>query len=96
MRLRVMTRLPSIRELFPESFLARASISSATPAPPKPYHRHRMSPYQTMMLENVFCFTHYPDNLMRRRLASVLDLPLRTVQIWFQNKRQKLRPCQAI
>ncbi|KAJ9065815.1 hypothetical protein DSO57_1015643 [Entomophthora muscae] len=103
-----MSRLPSIRELFSDSFLlsngihlenTRASITFSSPAPQhsansfeiKPYQRHRMSPYQTLILEGVYCQTSYPSNSLRRRLAAELNLTPRMIQVWFQNKRQKLR-----
>ncbi|KAJ9065736.1 hypothetical protein DSO57_1016477 [Entomophthora muscae] len=117
-----MMNLPSIRELFPESFLQSAGIrftpsiaklhlSAAcnfSTSPPlgrrspddfsqpaiqgqRSYGRLRMSPSQIFVLDEVFRQTSFPSTFTRRRLAIQLNLTPRKVQVWFQNKRQKLR-----
>ncbi|KAJ9065729.1 Short stature homeobox protein 2 [Entomophthora muscae] len=107
-----MSKLPSIRELFSESFLRSAGIKLGQPShssantsspemksrinelPPikhKTCLRQRMTPHQTMLLEYVFRQTHFPASTTRHRLAVQLNLTPRKVQVWFQNKRQKLR-----
>ncbi|KAJ9050592.1 hypothetical protein DSO57_1013193 [Entomophthora muscae] len=102
-----MSRLPSIRELFSESFLLTNGIHFHTPnqtsTSPKstdytpvyftqnPQYHHRMSQYQRVILENVFHATRFPSNKTRHCLAIHLNLLPRKIQIWFQNKRQKIR-----
>jgi len=51
--------------------------------------RHKISAAQTQRLEAVLSECPFPDRDLRARLSAELDLPLRTVQVWFQNRRQR-------
>ncbi|KAJ1760118.1 Short stature homeobox protein 2 [Coemansia sp. RSA 1591] len=53
--------------------------------------RKRASPQQLEVLNKVFVSTSFPSTEMRNRLARDLSMTPRTVQIWFQNKRQASR-----
>lgn len=53
--------------------------------------RHRLLPHQTLTLEKVFYATAFPDRSCRIAIAKNLGLNPRKVQVWFQNKRQKIR-----
>ncbi|KAJ1835983.1 hypothetical protein LPJ63_000699 [Coemansia sp. RSA 2711] len=53
--------------------------------------RKRASPQQLEVLNKVFASTSFPSTEMRNRLARELGMTPRTVQIWFQNKRQASR-----
>lgn len=53
--------------------------------------RKRLDPSQLRVLEGVFEYTYFPSTELRRRLAQQLGLTPRTIQIWFQNKRQNWR-----
>lgn len=54
--------------------------------------RRRASPAQLQILSSVFDQTGgFPSTELRRQLAVQLGLTPRTVQIWFQNKRQSLK-----
>ncbi|KAJ1933715.1 hypothetical protein EC988_009030, partial [Linderina pennispora] len=53
--------------------------------------RHRLRPDQTRRLLEVFDKTTKPDSEMRKALGKQLDMAPRTVQIWFQNRRAKLK-----
>ncbi|KAJ9065738.1 hypothetical protein DSO57_1015642 [Entomophthora muscae] len=99
-----MQRLPGIRELFSESFLLSNGIRlessmshppSSCTSPPSAnvtlHQRHRMSPYQELLLGGIFRRTSYPSSSLRRRLAAQFDLDPRIIQVWFQNRRQKQR-----
>ncbi|KAI9296336.1 Lim3/4 [Neoconidiobolus thromboides FSU 785] len=57
------------------------------------YHqpRSRILPSQTLILNSVYKITEFPTRQMRHYLAKILGLPPRSVQIWFQNQRQKKR-----
>jgi hypothetical protein len=62
-----------------------------TPGPDEKSHRQRASPYQRSMLEQVMTFTCFPSTRLRKKLAELLGMNPRSVQIWFQNRRQKLQ-----
>ncbi|KAJ1898996.1 hypothetical protein LPJ66_002396 [Kickxella alabastrina] len=53
--------------------------------------RHRLRPDQTRRLMEVFQKTTKPDSEMRKVLGKQLDMTPRTVQIWFQNRRAKIK-----
>ncbi|KAJ1893152.1 hypothetical protein LPJ81_005422, partial [Coemansia sp. IMI 209127] len=68
-----------------------------TPASPEPNgdsankKRNRLRPEQTRRLMEVFERTPKPDSEMRKILGKQLEMTPRTVQIWFQNRRAKLK-----
>lgn len=53
--------------------------------------RKRLNPHQLFALETVFEETCFPSTDLRNRLGLHLGLSPRTIQIWFQNKRQSSR-----
>ncbi|ORX74070.1 Homeodomain-like protein, partial [Linderina pennispora] len=53
--------------------------------------RKRASPQQLQILNKVFAETSFPSTETRNQLAQQLQMTPRTVQIWFQNKRQAAR-----
>ncbi|CAG8569638.1 852_t:CDS:1 [Ambispora leptoticha] len=53
--------------------------------------RNVTSPYQSRVLRKVLAVTSFPSTEMREALASSLNMHPRTVQIWFQNQRQKAK-----
>ncbi|KAJ2787711.1 hypothetical protein GGI15_000482 [Coemansia interrupta] len=60
-------------------------------SPPIKGKRKRASPQQLEILNKVFSSTSFPPTDMRNSLARELGMTPRTVQIWFQNKRQASR-----
>ena len=55
------------------------------------HKRRRMDTRQLHVLESVFEYTYFPSTELRQELAQQLGLTSRTIQIWFQNKRQNWR-----
>ena len=53
--------------------------------------RKRATPEQLAVLNKVFSQTSFPSTEMRLQLGKQLGMKPRTVQIWFQNRRQALR-----
>lgn len=53
--------------------------------------RKRASPWQTQILERVFAQTAFPTSSLRAELGFELGMTSRSIQIWFQNKRQAVR-----
>ncbi|KAI9230824.1 MAG: hypothetical protein DHS80DRAFT_21063 [Piptocephalis tieghemiana] len=74
-----------------------SSSSPSIPIPPSSPHsssrprRRRANPQQLAILNQVFTHTFFPTSELRDQLALELGMSSRTVQIWFQNKRQQWR-----
>lgn len=62
------------------------------PIESKKRNRTIMSNSQSTFLRNFFKKTPFPDTSTREALARHLQMKPRTVQIWFQNMRQKNKP----
>ncbi|RKO89106.1 hypothetical protein BDK51DRAFT_40185 [Blyttiomyces helicus] len=62
-------------------------LAPGKPAPMKA-KRKRATPCQRDLLNEIFRNTRFPSTPVRERLAQVLDMSPRAIQIWFQNKRQ--------
>ncbi|GAB5591374.1 hypothetical protein Unana1_06274 [Umbelopsis nana] len=58
--------------------------------------RKRANAYQLDVLNRVFDQTFFPSTELRVELGKQLGMSPRTVQIWFQNKRQSIRTRQRI
>ena len=53
--------------------------------------RHRVTPHQLLELEKAFRINPRPDFVVRKQISDQLDMPLKSVSIWFQNRRAKQR-----
>ncbi|KAI9179943.1 hypothetical protein H9P43_005275 [Blastocladiella emersonii ATCC 22665] len=71
-----------------------AAAHSSTNAPKK-RPRTVLTPLQTCVLRRVLATTAFPSTQLRQILARELDLHPRTIQIWFQNQRQKFKASRA-
>jgi hypothetical protein len=56
--------------------------------------RNRATPEQVAVLESFFYATPCPNSKQREELAAQINMPERSVQIWFQNRRAKMRNMQ--
>ena len=56
----------------------------------------RANVYQLDVLNQVFEQTFFPSTELRAELGKQLGMSPRTVQIWFQNKRQSIRTRQRM
>ncbi|GMK57945.1 hypothetical protein CspeluHIS016_0407790 [Cutaneotrichosporon spelunceum] len=54
-------------------------------------HRRRTTPEQLRVLEHYFGINPRPDNQLREFLAGELGITKRNVQVWFQNRRAKIK-----
>jgi hypothetical protein len=75
------------------SFSSSSSSSSkqSDDLPPLKAKRRRASSKQLDVLNKVFDRTFFPSTQLRVELGRQLGMSPRTVQIWFQNKRQAIR-----
>ncbi|EOB14142.1 Homeobox protein HD-8 [Nosema bombycis CQ1] len=53
--------------------------------------KYRKSPLQVKILSEVFRLTGYPSTQTKLDLSLLIDLPIQTVQVWFQNERRSRR-----
>jgi len=57
-------------------------------------HRKRTTKAQLKVLEKTFENCPRPDSTMRKKLADQLSMTPRSVQVWFQNRRAKVKKQQ--
>ncbi|KAI9279847.1 hypothetical protein BY458DRAFT_501836 [Sporodiniella umbellata] len=67
------------------------SPNETEPEEPIKVKRKRASPWQLHKLNRIFEQTRFPSTELRIELGKSLGMSSRTVQIWFQNKRQSIR-----
>lgn len=53
--------------------------------------RTLMTPFQNKILRKVLAKTSFPSASLRNSLSQLLGISSRTIQIWFQNQRQKAK-----
>lgn len=76
------------------SYLPPALSHDARFYPLNPFeikHRRRTTKAQFRVLESTFCEIPKPNATLRKQISAQLDMPVRAVQIWFQNRRAKAK-----
>ncbi|EGF79602.1 hypothetical protein BATDEDRAFT_7426, partial [Batrachochytrium dendrobatidis JAM81] len=53
--------------------------------------RFRATKDQSHFLLNAFSTDPSPDSATRSLIAATIGMPVRTIQVWFQNRRSKMR-----
>lgn len=53
--------------------------------------RHRVTPHQLLELEKMFLVNSRPEFSVKKHTSDQLKMPLKSVSIWFQNRRAKQR-----
>ncbi|KAJ9048626.1 hypothetical protein DSO57_1033088 [Entomophthora muscae] len=76
-------RLPSLREL--------GLLPCPTPEAPQRQSRWKANTHQLNVLNQVFINNPFPSKDTRLLLSTSLKMHPRTLQIWFQNRRQTLK-----
>lgn len=71
------------------------SSSKKDPVEQERKKRKRVTEEQLTVLETIFATDKMPDQKLRLQLAQRLGMSSRRVQIWFQNKRAKLKKANA-
>lgn len=54
-------------------------------------NRTNINKEQAAFLQNVFEINHFPNPSLRKQLERVTGLPGRVIQVWFQNRRRKMK-----
>ncbi|XP_053057585.1 homeobox protein ESX1-like isoform X1 [Acinonyx jubatus] len=90
--------LPPAAAPAPAPVPAQAPAPVPAPAPaPAPGGRQPagprilFTPLQVRHLESLFHYTQYPSTTMRQELSRFMNVPVARVQVWFKNRRAKLR-----
>lgn len=77
----------SFIDLNPQDFERQLMASNSM----KKRSRTLMTPFQNKILRRVLAKTCFPSAGTRSYLANLLGISTRTIQIWFQNQRQKAK-----
>lgn len=67
----------------------QSNNSPSKDAPPR--KRTRATPEQLSILEKTFTINQSPNNRVREQLSKELGMSERSIQIWFQNRRAKVK-----
>ncbi|TFK68672.1 hypothetical protein BDN72DRAFT_656030 [Pluteus cervinus] len=77
------------KSVAPPSYIPPPVSPTSPPEPTIKKKRKRADPAQVKILNETFNRTQFPSTAERAMLAERLEMSARSVQIWFQNKRQQ-------
>ncbi|KAG9126390.1 hypothetical protein FRC07_003605 [Ceratobasidium sp. 392] len=80
-----------VTSAFAESTQMVVTLDGAPSLRPSVKSRKRVTPHQLKHLERVFASETHPSRGSREELARDLGMELKSVTIWFQNKRQSIK-----
>ncbi|KAG9305052.1 hypothetical protein G9A89_007455 [Geosiphon pyriformis] len=87
----------SISSKSPSSTSSQQQPITSPPPPPTPTNnkkRTRATPEQLAILEETFKTNTSPNSKVREALAEKVNMSERSIQIWFQNRRAKMKAMQ--
>ncbi|KAL5037125.1 hypothetical protein BDV3_006665 [Batrachochytrium dendrobatidis] len=89
----------NLGEVFSEKHIEFVTVDPSTFQSDRPYayrnqskpKRFRATKDQSHFLLNAFSTDPSPDSATRSLIAATIGMPVRTIQVWFQNRRSKMR-----
>lgn len=85
------TSAPTIPSHYNSKEAQESPKPTTTHSTPTPRKRTRATPEQLAVLEKTFSTNPTPNSRVREQLAHELGMPDRSIQIWFQNRRAKVK-----
>jgi len=78
----------------PSTASSQPTTTNSQPPPPNNKKRTRATPEQLAILEDTFKTNTSPNSKVREALAEKVNMSERSIQIWFQNRRAKMKAMQ--
>jgi hypothetical protein len=78
----------------PSTTSSQPTTTTTQPPPPNNKKRTRATPEQLAILEDTFKTNTSPNSKVREALAEKVNMSERSIQIWFQNRRAKMKAMQ--
>ena len=72
------------------------SASTASPTDNFIKRRHRLTSTESTYLNQMFAIDSSPNTIARQRIAKAIGMSEKAVQVWFQNKRAKMRRDETV
>ncbi|GJE85805.1 homeobox domain-containing protein [Phanerochaete sordida] len=82
---------PPPMDLMSRTLEASSSRMRLRKQPSVPLGRRRMGPEQLQALQSLYDVNTHPSKAQRTQLARELDLDIKAVNIWYQNKRRSMK-----